>query len=115
MPIAVRSPDSRLVQSRRLPGPPLALGVVIAMAATAFVVGAQTLAPALLLPLVATLLFVLAAATALFASLRREPFKRRAMTYWDVAGLLTLIGVFATAAVEPDHLVALVEGTRQGR
>ena len=59
-----------------------------------------------LLPATCVVLFVLSGAVALLAWLR--PIPRRQFTYWDAAGLLTLIGVCGTMAVEPGDMVRLV-------
>jgi len=55
------------------------------------------------------LLFVLAAAVALVAW--RRPALGPRLTYWDVAGALTLSGLCVAAAVEPEQMVRLVAGT----
>ena len=67
-----------------------------------------TLAPDLVMPLVATVFFVLAAVLVPLAWFRRgmNPLN---VTYADVAGALTLIGVFAAAAIEPEQMVRLIE------
>jgi hypothetical protein len=61
----------------------------------------------LVMPLVSTAFFVLAAALGLVAWRHRGMDPSR-VTYMDVAGALTLIGVFAAAAIEPEQLVRLV-------
>jgi hypothetical protein len=68
-----------------------------------------TLSPDLVMPLVATVFFVLAAVLGPLAWLRRgmSPLN---VTYTDVVGALTLIGVFAAAAIEPEQMVRLIEG-----
>jgi hypothetical protein len=59
-----------------------------------------------LAPMVATLLFALAALMAGGALIPRN-FARRA-TWFDVAGVLTFIGVGITILIEPDQMVRLV-------
>ena len=57
-------------------------------------------------PAIATLLFVLGAATAAFALLCR---RNQARTMWlDIAGLLTFVGVAVSILIEPDQMVRLV-------
>ena len=65
------------------------------------------------MPLVATVFFLLAAVLVPLAWLRRgmNPLN---VTYADVAGALTLIGVFAAAAIEPEQMVRLIESTGAG-
>jgi hypothetical protein len=47
----------------------------------------------LVLPVVSTIFFVLACLVALVASLRDHTCEQSRMTYWDVAGALTLFGI----------------------
>jgi hypothetical protein len=60
-----------------------------------------------LLPVLVITFFLMACVAALFAWHDRG--RRRRLTYWDVSGLLTLIGILLASAVEPDQLVRLVE------
>jgi hypothetical protein len=89
-------------------GPLVALIVSITAAVTFAATGPQTLPAEALLPATSMLVFVLAAFVALIAW--RCPLPPRQFTYWDSAGVLTLIGVFATAMVDPSEMVRLVEG-----
>ncbi|WP_444841728.1 hypothetical protein [Bradyrhizobium sp.] len=68
-----------------------------------------TLPADLVMPLVATAFFVLAAVLGPLAWLRREMSPLN-VTYTDVVGALTLIGVFAAAAIEPEQMLRLIEG-----
>jgi hypothetical protein len=63
----------------------------------------------LLMPAIATLLFVLAATFALIAWGQRSTDEGD-VTYWDVAGAVTLIGICTTALIDPDQMVRIVEG-----
>jgi hypothetical protein len=80
-------------------------GALTAAVATAAVL-AQSLSKDHVLPAVSTLLFVLAAAVALIGW--RRPTRGPRLSYWDVAGVLTFIGICVAAAVEPDQMVRLV-------
>ena len=62
-----------------------------------------------LLPSMAVLFFGLAAGVALIAWLRPVPYRH--FSFWDVAGILTLVGIGAAGMVEPDQMVRLVAGT----
>lgn len=84
------------------------VGALAAAVATAAVL-AQSLSKDHVLPTVSTLLFVLAAAVALVAW--RRPTRGPRLSYWDVAGVLTFIGICVAAAIEPDQMVRLVAGT----
>ena len=68
------------------------------------------LPPGLIMSAVATVFLAFAAALAMVAW-RREVDPDQ-VTYTDVAGALTLIGVCAAATIDPDQLVRLVEGGR---
>ena len=70
---------------------------------------AQSLSKDHVLPTVSTLLFVGAAAVALIAW--RHPTRGSGLSYWDVAGVLTFIGICVATAIEPDQMVRLVAGT----
>lgn len=68
----------------------------------------------LAMPVFATLLLTFAAAFGIFAWHHGKPDPAR-VTYADVAGALTLIGLFAAATIEPDQLAGLIAergGTR---
>jgi hypothetical protein len=85
--------------------------VLIGALAAVLTVGAvfhQTMAGDALLPGLSTLFFILAAAVALIAW--RRPVPGRDFSYWDAAGILTLIGIGMAAAVEPEQMVRLVAG-----
>jgi hypothetical protein len=71
---------------------------------------AATLHPDLVMPLVATVFFVFAGVFALAAYVQRGGDLTR-VTYRDVAGALTLIGICAAATIEPEQLAALVDST----
>lgn len=81
--------------------------VVVGFAAWGIIQATAT--PDLVMPLVATLFFVLAVVVGPLAWLRRgmSPLD---VTYTDVVGALTLVGVFAAAAIEPEQMVRLIEG-----
>ena len=81
----------------------IALALALALRAT---LSLEVLAPA-----VATLMFVIAAATAGIAMrCRQESFRA---TWFDIAGMLTFIGVAITLLIEPDQIVRLVNLAEQ--
>jgi hypothetical protein len=76
------------------------LGALIATLVMSNVLPADALAPA-----ITTLLFVFGAATAGFALLCR---RNQARTIWfDIAGVLTFVGVAVSILIEPDQMVRL--------
>ena len=63
-----------------------------------------------LAPVIATLLFVVGAATAGFALLLRDPSR----TVWlNVAGLLTFVGIAVSILIDPDQIVRLLNSSNQ--
>jgi hypothetical protein len=77
------------------------------MAATAALVLVGPLPNHLLMPAVATLLFVLAMVFALVAWVRCSTDEYD-VTYWDVAGAVVLIGIGASVLIEPEQLAGFV-------
>jgi hypothetical protein len=98
-----RSPTSRLGV-----GPPFVLAGAFATIIAAAALFHRTLPVDALVPGITTLFLMLAAGVAMVAWYR--PMPARELSYWDVAGLLTLIGITASAAVEPDQVVRLISG-----
>jgi hypothetical protein len=60
-----------------------------------------------IMPVLATMFLTFAAGFAVIAWRRRGEDPNR-VTYADVAGALTLIGLFAASTIDPDQLVRLV-------
>jgi len=77
------------------------------LAAAAWIVAAWSFSSDLTLPLVATLLFLLAGIATLVAWSRAAAAPHRP-TYWDVAGALTFIGIGAAALIDPEQMLRLV-------
>jgi len=90
-------------------GPQLVLTGALAAVLTVAAVFRHTMSDDALLPAVSMLFLILAAAAALIAWQR--PLPPRQFSYWDTAGVLTLIGIGIAAAVEPEQMVRLVAGT----
>jgi hypothetical protein len=99
----------------------LAIGPQAFLAGAGFMaLGVLTFSPAMLsddalIPTVVILLFVAACIAALAAGRGASDARddRRPLTYWDVAGVLTLIGIGISAAVEPEQMVRLVESAHR--
>jgi hypothetical protein len=90
-------------------GPQLVLIGALAAILTVGAVFHQTMSGDALLPGLSTLFFIMAAVIALIAWQR--PMPARHFSYWDAAGILTVIGIGMAAAVEPEQMVRLVAGT----
>ena len=102
-----RNPASRPGLSRL--GPPIALAAgvlgtfcIVAMSPTTLHGGGSGVA-------IATLLFLMASAAALVAWVSGRSPRGSGLTYWDVAGVLTFIGICVASTVEPNEMVALIE------
>jgi len=70
-----------------------------------------TIPQALLMPVMASLFLLFAAGFGTVAWRRRGEDPTR-VTYADVAGALTLIGLFAASTLDPDQVVRAVVGQR---
>jgi hypothetical protein len=109
MSITNRSkPVTRLTRAPTF-GPQVLFGIAV-FAAFAVLAGAVTVLPnALVAPVASTLLLVMAVAAALIGWLREGGADVARVTYWDVAGALTLVGIGAAALVEPDQLARVFD------
>ena len=89
------------------PDPRLGFAVAIIACALGWAVAIRMLPPDAVVPAVSTLVLCFAA---LFGAIawRRGRINPANVTYTDVAGALTLIGLFAAATIEPEQLVRLV-------
>jgi len=77
------------------------------MAAIAALILVNPLPNHLLMPAVTTLLFVLALVFALVAWVRCSTDEYD-VTYWDVAGVIVLIGIGASVMIDPEQLAGFV-------
>jgi hypothetical protein len=101
-------------------GPQVTFAVVLLIAFAVLEVSTTMLPSDFVVPLTSTLLFVLAGLVALVAWSRGRPSEQAPgndqatlqVTYWDVAGALTFIGICAASLIDPDQMVRLMEGTQ---
>jgi hypothetical protein len=89
-------------------GPQLVLTGALAAVLLVTALFRHTMPNDALLPSVCVSLLILAAAVSAFAWTRPAP--NRNFSYWDVAGVLTAIGIVVAAMVEPEQMVRLVAG-----
>ena len=113
--MTITNPVERL-RTRSQPsssGPHIALAGALAAILAAAAVLDQSLPKEHLLPAVCTMFFVAAAAVAAIAWFRplSRQLSRQPMSYWDIAGGLTFIGVCMAALIEPDQLIRFIAGT----
>jgi membrane protease YdiL (CAAX protease family) len=90
-------------------GPPIALAAAVLVTFSIVAVAPTTLPGGGSAVAIATLLFLMASATALVAWVNRRSPRGSGLTYWDVAGALTFIGICVASTVEPNEMVALIE------
>ena len=93
-------------------GPELSFAAATFAGFAAWGAAKGTLPPDLIMPLVATLFLVLSAALAVVAW-RHRGMDPNHVTYADVAGALTLIGLCAAATIDPEQMVRLVESSHE--
>ena len=104
-PVKTARPGPDRSSDRRSIGPELAFAGATLAVFAAWGASRMALSPDLIMPAVATLFLV-------FASWRHRGMNPNQVTYADVAGALTLIGLCAAATIDPDQMVRLVEGGR---
>jgi hypothetical protein len=97
-----------------LGGPELVFAATLLIAFVAMAVGTKVLTSDLVLPATSTLFFVLAGLVALIAACGRRTTEQAPVTYWDVAGALTMFGICVASQIDPDEMARLVTGTRRG-
>jgi hypothetical protein len=94
-------------------GPQIAFAASMLALFAALIVATQLLARDLVLSLAASGLFLLAAVIALITWLRRTRTDNDSLTYWDVAGALTFIGICVAALIDSEQLVRVIASTQQ--
>lgn len=101
--------DVRPLSSQRRDdvGPQALFAGAVALAAAAWVFAVRNYSSDMTLPFVVTVFFGLAALTALVAW-RRGTMPRHRVTYWDVAGALSFIGMGAAVLIDPEQMVRLI-------
>lgn len=103
-PYAQRSTERSL-------GPVTSFAATVLLACVALVLATMILPKDAALAVVSSLFFAFAALIALLAWYVGRP-EERALSYWDVAGALTLFGICAATLMDSDQLVRLIESQR---
>jgi cobalamin synthase len=93
-------------------GPHAVIAGVLILALTVMAVSAWTLPAPLVLPVLSVLLIAAACLTALLAWVRPHNRWDERVTYWDITGALTLVGICAALLSEPDQVMPLLESRR---
>ncbi|HKS61701.1 MAG TPA: hypothetical protein VJT13_08395 [Xanthobacteraceae bacterium] len=110
----VNLPDLRSAEARSAKpggiGAHLGYAAVILAGVAVWGFSRATLQPDLVMPLVSTLLLALAALFGV-AAWWRGWMDPNGVTFRDVAGALTLIGLCAAATIEPDQMLRIIQGS----
>jgi hypothetical protein len=93
-------------------GPALTFGATVLLALCGLIVATAALPRDFALAATSSLFFVFAALVALVAWGIRDNGNQKFLSYWDVAGALTLIGICAATLMDSDQLVRLIESQR---
>jgi predicted benzoate:H+ symporter BenE len=109
--MSITNPSKPVVRQThaRTFGPQVLFGIAVAAAFAVLAGGVTALSSALVAPVASTLLLATAAAAALAGWLRGNQADAARLTYWDVAGGLTLVGIGAAALVDPEQLARLFD------
>ena len=102
----------------RARGPEITFAATALTGFAAMAAGTAVLTSDLVLPVASTLFFalaLLAVLIALIASHGQHARRTDHITYWDVAGALTLFGICVASQIDPDQMVRLVEGEHRAR
>jgi hypothetical protein len=106
-------PPSRANSAPR--GPAISFATAVLATVGTFAIAAAVLPENGAAPAAATLLFGAAGLAALAAWIGRQSAHQDNLSYWDVAGALTFIGICVAATIEPGELVELVEATDRNK
>jgi putative Mn2+ efflux pump MntP len=93
-------------------GPAVAFAAAVLIGFSALAAGMMAMPRDAILPALSVLFFLLAALMAFAGWGLGQTRSHRALSYWDVAGALTLFGICAGTLTEPDQLVRLIETQR---
>jgi hypothetical protein len=90
-------------------GPQVLFWIAVAAAFTILAGAVTALSSTLVAPVASTLLLVMAAAAALVGWLRDGRAEADRLTYWDVAGALTFVGIGAAALIDSEQLARIFD------
>lgn len=110
MPIELPAPKPH-ARFRGWSGPEFAAAVTLCAGASTACLLLWTVPTPLVLPAICVLATLSAGALALIAWATAQRLAA-ALSYWDVAGALTLIGVFAALLSEPELALPLIDNQR---
>lgn len=111
MPVQFHAPNPP-VQYSEWKGPKLAAAIIAVAGALATSAVAWTAPSPLVLPIVSVMAVVAASATAALAWLTAQRLIAASVSYWDIAGALTFIGIFAALLSDAGQVLPLLESQR---
>jgi hypothetical protein len=103
-----QAPQTRRERRRESLLPQLGFAAAMVACAAAWITAKAMLPPDAVMPMVGTLLLILAGVFALIAW-RHGPVNPNNVTYRDVAGALTLIGLCAAAMIDSEQMMRLAQ------
>jgi hypothetical protein len=114
MNMAARNPTHRYTRTDRPSdhGPALTFAATVLLAFSALAAATAIMPRDAILPAISALFFLFAGVTALVAWRLGQTRNHRALSYWDIAGALTLFGICAGTLTDPDQFVRLIETQR---
>ena len=112
--MTARNPTHRFARTGRPSdlGPTVTFAATVLIAFSALAAATATMPRDAILPAISALFFLFAALTALAAWRLGQTRNHRALSYWDVAGALTLFGICTGTLTDADQFVRLIEAQR---
>jgi hypothetical protein len=101
------SVNSRRAARTTVQGPQALAAMTLILGLAAFVASLWLLPRPLILPALSVLLLGIA-----FVAWRRPKPHQSQLSYWDLAGAVTFVGIAAALLSEPDQALPLMEGSR---
>lgn len=111
MPIQLQSPNPP-VRYNEWKGPKLVAAIVAIAGMLASGAVAWTAPSPLVLPIVSVMAVCAAGAAAVMAWMTAQRLAATSITYWDIAGALTFIGIFAALLSDAGQVLPLLETQR---
>ena len=114
--MATTDPAKRWAHSKPVTpiGPVVTFGFTVTITLVLMAVAPTIMPRDFAMPVVSTMFLLLASMVAL-AGWRFGQTHHDVLSYWDVAGALTLFGIFAGILIEPEQVLRLMEGQQDGR
>jgi hypothetical protein len=114
--MAMTNPAQRWTQPKPVSpvGPVVTFGATVVLTLILLAIAPTLLPRDFVMPVISSAFFLFAAMVALAAWRFGQPHQE-VLSYWDVAGALTLFGIFSGILIEPEQFVRLIESQQDGR